>query len=113
MAQIARREALRVLERRRQHEARTVTDGEDVLAHLSDARVGHSPQLDALHFDEAVAKLPNGDRALAVLHYRGDLAQGRLATALGIPEGTVRVRLHRLRARLRESLIEDDERTHG
>jgi len=113
VAQIARREALRLLERRREQEARTVTDGEHVLAGLSDARAGHSAQLDALQFDEAVANLPNRDRALAVLHYRGDLAQGCLATALGVPEGTVRVRLHRLRARLRASLIEDDERTHG
>ena len=89
-----------------------MTGDEDVLAHLSDARAAHSHQFDALHFGEAVAKLPNGDRALAILHYRGDLAQGCLATALGVPEGTVRVRLSRLRARLRESLI-DDERSHG
>jgi RNA polymerase sigma-70 factor (ECF subfamily) len=35
------------------------------------------------------------------LRYVEDLTQGQVAARLGVPEGTVKVRLHRARARLR------------
>jgi DNA-directed RNA polymerase specialized sigma24 family protein len=34
------------------------------------------------------------------LRYANDLRQGQIAAILGIPEATVRVRLHRIRKRL-------------
>jgi RNA polymerase sigma-70 factor (ECF subfamily) len=44
------------------------------------------------------------DRRLLELRYRDDLTQPLVAQQLGIPEGTVKVRLHRLRTRLRVAL---------
>jgi RNA polymerase sigma-70 factor (ECF subfamily) len=35
------------------------------------------------------------------MRYAEDLTQGAIARRLGIPEGTVKVRLHRARAKLR------------
>ena len=35
------------------------------------------------------------------MRYQEDLTQGAIALRLGIPEGTVKVRLHRVRAKLR------------
>jgi RNA polymerase sigma-70 factor (ECF subfamily) len=46
------------------------------------------------------------DRQLLELRYGDDLTQRVIAARLAIPEGTVKVRLHRLRKRLSESLRE-------
>lgn len=54
----------------------------------------------------ALTELPEGDRRLLQMRYGEDLTQASVATRLGIPEGTVKVRLHRLRARLRHALSE-------
>jgi RNA polymerase sigma-70 factor (ECF subfamily) len=54
----------------------------------------------------ALTELPEGDRRLLQMRYGEDLTQASVATRLGIPEGTVKVRLHRLRARLRHALTE-------
>ncbi|MBI4575208.1 MAG: sigma-70 family RNA polymerase sigma factor [Planctomycetes bacterium] len=52
----------------------------------------------------AVAALPEDYRAVVALRYLEGLSTGETAAALGIPEGTVKVRLFRARARLREVL---------
>jgi RNA polymerase sigma-70 factor (ECF subfamily) len=52
----------------------------------------------------AIARLPPEDRVLALLRYEADLEHPRIAGLLGIPEGTVKVRLHRIRNRLRPEL---------
>jgi RNA polymerase sigma-70 factor, ECF subfamily len=52
----------------------------------------------------ALTKLPEKDRRLLQMRYGEDLTQASVARRLGIPEGTVKVRLHRLRARLRVAL---------
>ena len=54
----------------------------------------------------ALAELPEPDRRLLQMRYGEDLTQASVADRLGIPEGTVKVRLHRLRARLRVALKE-------
>ena len=59
---------------------------------------------DRLDVTRALATLSQEDRRLLELRYADDLSQPGVATALGIPEGTVKVRLHRLRARLRVAL---------
>jgi RNA polymerase sigma-70 factor (ECF subfamily) len=41
---------------------------------------------------------------LLALRYEGDLTQEHVARIMGLPEGTVKVRLHRLRARLSTQL---------
>jgi RNA polymerase sigma-70 factor, ECF subfamily len=57
----------------------------------------------------AIAELAPKDALLLKLRYEGDLTQGRLARLAGIPEGTVKNRLHRIRGRLRERLTGDND----
>jgi RNA polymerase sigma factor (sigma-70 family) len=49
----------------------------------------------------AIAALPDGDRDVLLLSSLAGLTTKEIATALGIPEGTVRSRLHRVRRGLR------------
>jgi RNA polymerase sigma-70 factor, ECF subfamily len=49
---------------------------------------------------DAIAALPDGERDALLLFVWEDLDYDDIATALGIPVGTVRSRLHRARARL-------------
>jgi RNA polymerase sigma factor (sigma-70 family) len=46
-------------------------------------------------------------RSLIVLHYYLDLPLPEIAAALGLPEGTVKSRLHRARASMRAALDAD------
>jgi RNA polymerase sigma factor (sigma-70 family) len=52
--------------------------------------------------DDALARLPPSQRAVLVLRTREGLTEQEIATALGIPAGTVKSRLHRARAAFRE-----------
>ena len=54
----------------------------------------------------ALAHLDEVDRALVAQRYGADLTYGMLAEAFQMPEGTVKVRLHRARKRLRAVLEE-------
>jgi RNA polymerase sigma-70 factor (ECF subfamily) len=49
----------------------------------------------------ALALLSDRDRRLLEMKYEEDLTQAAIASRLGIPEGTVKVRLHRARNKLR------------
>jgi len=49
-------------------------------------------------------RLSKRDRKLIELRYEEDLTQEAIARRLGIPDGTVKVRLHRLRHKLREEI---------
>ena len=51
---------------------------------------------------EAIASLPDGERDALLLFAWEDLSYEDIATALGVPVGTVRSRLNRARKRLRE-----------
>lgn len=53
---------------------------------------------------KALEGLSEDERTLLELRYRDDLTQRAIASRLGIPDGTVKIRLHRLRARLRAVL---------
>ena len=52
----------------------------------------------------ALDRLGERDRQLVRLRYDEDLTQTAIAHRLGIPEGTVKVRLHRVRAKLRREI---------
>jgi RNA polymerase sigma-70 factor (ECF subfamily) len=52
----------------------------------------------------ALAALRPAERRLLWLRYGRDLTQPAIANALGVPEGTVKIRLHRARARLRSAM---------
>jgi RNA polymerase sigma-70 factor (ECF subfamily) len=56
----------------------------------------------------AVRNLTPQDRKLLLLRYVEDLTQPAVALALGIPEGTAKVRLHRARGRLQGVLSEHE-----
>jgi RNA polymerase sigma-70 factor, ECF subfamily len=59
-----------------------------------------------LDLREAIAELAPRDALLLRLRYEQDLTQPRVARLAGMPEGTVKIRLHRIRGRLRERLSE-------
>jgi RNA polymerase sigma-70 factor (ECF subfamily) len=48
--------------------------------------------------------LPAQDRRLLALRYFADLSHPEVAAVLEVPVGTVKVRLHRLRARLADRM---------
>lgn len=106
MRQIARNEALRLLDRRRSRTERELLDGDEMLSEVADAGVEEEREslLMRLQVGQVVGRLSVDDRRLLALRYAKDLSQPEVARMLGIPEGTVKVRLHRLRGRLRKEL---------
>jgi RNA polymerase sigma-70 factor, ECF subfamily len=98
IATIARREALRVLA---QCSESSIEDRE-----IADTRQDMSDLDASLDLRRAVLGLDRQDRRLLVGHYWQDLPNSELALQLGLAEVTVRVRLHRLRSRLRNIMVE-------
>ena len=101
--QIARNEALRQVARR----ARARGLYTEAPAELLDGvPTGQDVSLLAEIIDlrEAISELAPRDALLLRLRYERDLTQPRLARLAGMPEGTVKIRLHRIRGRLRERL---------
>jgi RNA polymerase sigma-70 factor (ECF subfamily) len=97
---ITRNEALRI--RARAPVAGQDDPSEQELGGVPDPRVESAPaRLDLMR---ALTHLPEQDRLLLQMRYGQDLTQASVARQLGIPEGTVKVRLHRLRASLRVAL---------
>jgi RNA polymerase sigma-70 factor (ECF subfamily) len=96
---ITRNEALRRLGRHREAPLEDPPDHSDPAA---------SEQLDTaparIDVRAALAELRPDERSLLKMRYAEDLTQPAVADALGVPEGTVKVRLHRLRKRLQERL---------
>jgi len=106
MRQIARNEALRLLERRRRRSEFELLDDETLLAGVADedALEQQEDMLLRMEVEQVVGRLSVADRQLLALRYERDLTQPEVARMLGIPEGTVKIRLHRLRGRLRKAL---------
>ncbi len=104
--QIARNEALRLLDRRRTRSERELLDDETFLSTVTDTAAEEATEdlLRRLQVGEVMGRLSVDDRRLLALRYAKDLSQPEVARMLGIPEGTVKVRLHRLRGRLRKEL---------
>jgi RNA polymerase sigma-70 factor (ECF subfamily) len=95
LATIVRNEAFRQHARVRPDLTETIefTEGAE------DERVLAAVELADIH--AALGRLNERDRRLLEMKYEEDLTQAMIATRLGIPEGTVKVRLHRARNRLR------------
>jgi RNA polymerase sigma-70 factor, ECF subfamily len=93
---IARREAFRLLSRRREQPLETVS--EPATSELED--------LAALDLRRALRAMDGQDVELLVGRYWQDLSDSELAERFGVAEATVRVRLHRLRLQLRNLLVE-------
>jgi RNA polymerase sigma-70 factor, ECF subfamily len=95
---IVRNEALREFARKRPAPSDTIE-----LAHGSDdERVLATVERADLH--AALDRLNQRDRQLVRLRYDEDMTQEAIAHRLGIPLGTVKVRLHRVRAKLRREI---------
>ncbi len=98
LAVIVRNEAFRQHARKRPDPVATLeaehgADDERVLATVERADI-HA----------AISRLDERDRQLVRLRYDEDLTQTAIAHRLGVPEGTVKVRLHRVRAKLRREI---------
>ena len=106
--QIARNEALRLIARR-DRSRDLFTEASDELLDGVPANQDVSVLAEVLDLREAIAELSPGDALLLRLRYEGDLTQPRVADLAGMPEGTVKIRLHRIRGRLRERLTEDHD----
>jgi RNA polymerase sigma-70 factor (ECF subfamily) len=100
VAAIARREALRRAKGNGRENGGPPRGVEmDVAAH---DQIDRTPlRVDVMR---AVSALEPAEQRLLDLRYRRDLTQRDVAAELGLPEGTVKVRLHRLRGLLRERL---------
>jgi RNA polymerase sigma-70 factor (ECF subfamily) len=98
LATIVRNEALREFARKRPmaSDLIEVTHGRD------DDRVLATVERADLH--AALERLNKRDRQLVRLRYDEDMTQEAIAHRLGVPLGTVKVRLHRVRAKLRRSI---------
>jgi RNA polymerase sigma-70 factor, ECF subfamily len=106
LLQITRREALRVAERRKRVRDREQLDSQD--RELVSIRQCELDGVESkVSFDQALRLLQPHDRDLVRLRYAEDLTQEQLAARLALPEGTVKVRLHRARERLRKALEEN------
>jgi RNA polymerase sigma-70 factor (ECF subfamily) len=100
LLQITRREALRINQR-----ARPVSLLEKTRAEALAAKEGWDEEaLARVDLHRALDGLSREDRVLLALRYERDLTQPRVAEILDLPEGTVKVRLSRLRNRLRGTL---------
>jgi RNA polymerase sigma-70 factor (ECF subfamily) len=104
--QIARNEALRLLDRHRRRAEHELLDDATLLNRIWDDEAGEEQDglLLRMEVERAVGCLSVADRQLLALRYERDLSQPEVARMLGIPEGTVKIRLHRLRGRLRKAL---------
>ena len=52
----------------------------------------------------AVAGLDERERAIVLLHYEHDMTVASIARTIGVPVGTVKVKLQRIRGKLRGHL---------
>jgi RNA polymerase sigma-70 factor (ECF subfamily) len=99
LATIVRNEALRQRARPRPLPTATI----EVREGAEDERVQATVELADLQ--AALGRLNGRDRLLLALRYGEDLTQAAIATRLGIPVGTVKVRLHRARNKLRRLYV--------
>ena len=68
-----------------------------------------APSADAIAVRDALAKLPTGQRAALVLFYLGGMQISEVATALDVPQGTVKARLSRGRTAMAALLSDPNE----
>lgn len=98
LGSIVRNEAIREFKRNRP----SPTDSLEAWQGHDDERVLATVERADLH--AALSHLNKRDRQLVRLRYDEDLTQEAIAHRLGIPLGTVKVRLHRVRAKLRRRI---------
>jgi RNA polymerase sigma-70 factor (ECF subfamily) len=104
VARIARNEALRL---RAGEKKQCDMAARAQIATLGADAYGEDGLISKVVVQQALGALTLEERRLIDLRYKDDLAQPAIAKLLGMPEGTVKVRLHRLRKRLRKVITEE------
>lgn len=99
---IARNEALRTARTRSWADIDAIAEHED----LGDA-ARRAAWGDQQRIRRAVSQLEQTERTLLYLYYWEERPISELSRVLDLPEGTVKVRLHRLRRRIRRILQQD------
>ena len=99
LVQITRNEAMRLAARRQRRRASELPGERPERTLAPDSELDR--MIETVATEQALAALRPDERTLIRLRYEEDLTQGQVAARLGVPEGTVKVRLHRVRARLR------------
>ena len=99
LATIVRNEAFRQHARVRPDPTSTI----ELYEGAEDSQVVATVERADLH--AALKRLSERDRRLLEMRYQEDLTQAAIARRLGIPEGTVKVRLHRARDKLRRAYV--------
>lgn len=100
--QITRNEAYRLIERSRSRGSQCDLDAVAEIPAETDPE--HERVDQKVDVRRALEVLSPEDRVLVGLRYEEDLAQPRIAGLLQMPEGTIKVRLHRIRKRLAPQL---------
>src|SRR4051812_5429899 len=104
LLEITRNEARRLMGRQARRSTHELTAQAELEADSEDHHLAETAL--RLSVEQALDTLADGDRDLLRLRYGEDLTQTEVARRLGVPEGTVKVRLHRARRRLRGLLAE-------
>ena len=102
LASIARNEALRRLQREGARETVTIDGLPGAVTSLPDDEAERTHV--RVDVQRALGELSAEDQLLLRLRYVDDLTQPAVAAAADLPEGTAKVRLHRLRHRLKARL---------
>lgn len=100
--QISRNEAMRIAKRRAHRRLELAAD-ELPESGSVDPELERLPATDSVR--SALEQMPAADQLLIRLRYTEDLTQPQLAEAFNMPEGTVKIRLHRARARMRDLML--------
>jgi RNA polymerase sigma-70 factor, ECF subfamily len=101
--EITRNEARRLHGRQARRASRELVDAMTAAPDSQDELSGTAVRMTV---EQALGTLGDADRRILQLRYSDDLTQVEVARRLGVPEGTVKVRLHRARRRLRALLAE-------
>jgi RNA polymerase sigma-70 factor, ECF subfamily len=104
LLEITRNEARRLSGRRARRSSHELVGPGELEADCEDSDLDGTAL--RVSVEQALDTLGDGDRRLLRLRYAEDLTQSEVARRLGVPEGTVKVRLHRARRRLRGLLAE-------
>jgi RNA polymerase sigma-70 factor, ECF subfamily len=104
LLEITRNEARRLMGRHARRYSHELIGAGELVADCEDRDLDGTAL--RLSVEQALGALADGDRRLLALRYTEDLSQSEVARRLGVPEGTVKVRLHRARRRLRGLLAE-------
>lgn len=112
MHRVATNAALDELRRRKRRPDPVASDADSAIALMAASRAGDPERaVDRIDLDAALARLPDEFRIAVVLRDVADLDYAEIATALGVPIGTVRSRISRGRAALARELGNHDRPT--